>query len=71
MLAVAFCAAVGPEGVGVGVGVDDELEPPPPPQAVKKRTPQQNNNFLVFIVSIKFSDKHQSQGVSLVQFSQN
>jgi hypothetical protein len=38
VLAVAFCAAVGPEGVGVGIGVEDELEPPPPPQAVNKKT---------------------------------
>jgi hypothetical protein len=38
VLAVAFCAAVGPEGDGEGVGVEDELDPPPPPQAVKKKT---------------------------------
>jgi hypothetical protein len=36
VLAVAFCAAVGPDGAGVGV--EDELDPPPPPQAVKKKT---------------------------------
>jgi hypothetical protein len=37
VLAVAFCAAVGPEGDGEGVGVEDELEPPPPPQAHNER----------------------------------
>lgn len=59
MLAVAFCAAVGPDGVGVGVGAEDELEPPPPPQAVKKTAAQYSINVLVFIDSTKFVDRHQ------------
>lgn len=44
--AVAFCAAVGPDGAGVGVGAgvdEDELPPPPPPQAASANKQQSTN----------------------------
>jgi hypothetical protein len=37
---------VGPDGVGEGVGVDEELEPPPPPHDVSKEIIDVNKNNL-------------------------
>lgn len=48
--AVAFCAAVGVLGAGVGDGAALEDEPPPPPHAVKPNTTKAAKAYISFFI---------------------